>query len=308
MLISFQAFSWECKAKELLTDSFLQALTKHKQPIKYLNNRRLYVTDTGKYMNGLLLTIKDMRKFCTIQDDEGHIKLTAHELKKNEQVADFNFFVFDKTSSCGMYQHYYHSCSLPAFNVILKAIYSEILKFRKNKELEENPEKKEDKKFLAYLQKKYAGTMLWSIIERKDNFINRVKLLKELSAIEFEYSVLETEAKPYEPLYPYLKRAKHTMSFKTDEGASQAVATAAEWMSGQNFKKAKAFGLDANGNDVTYKLFNDFDKFATHDYDELVPSLSLDQSNIKDSINNNKIILALQQAYEDAALKHAAKP
>lgn len=305
MIISFQAFSWECKAKELPVHSFINVLTSHTKPINYFENRKLYVTTDGSYINGLLLTIKDMRKFCTILNEEGKVKLTAHELRKNEQVADFNFFIFDPVKSRGMYQHYYHSCSLPAFNVIAKSIYNEILKRYKDIEINKHPGSKEDLKFLAAMRKKYFGTLHWSIIERKGKFEERIRQLRELTAIEFEYKVLETEEQPFEPLYPYLKRAKHTMSFNTGGGAAKKIAAVANWFSEQEMRKAKVVGLDEHGVEVTYKLFNDYDKFATFNYDDLVPSLSLDRDDVENSINNNAVIKSLQQEYADSVIKKA---
>lgn len=49
---------------------------------------------------------------------------------------------------------------------------------------------------------------------------------------------------------------------------------------------------------MTYKLFNDFDRFNEFDYDDMVPSLKLDPQNIQQSILNNKIIGELKITIE----------
>lgn len=57
--------------------------------------------------------------------------------------------------------------------------------------------------------------------------------------------------------------------------------------------RAVAKGEDEHGAETVYKLLNDFDSFATYEYDNLVPSLMLDQANIHSSISKNKIVSEL---------------
>ncbi len=308
MIISFQAFSWNCKANELPINDFAQVLTSQRKPIEHRGNRYLYINKSGQYLNGLVVTIKDMRRFCTILQEEGRVRLTAHQLSRNEQVADFNFFIFDMKKCKGMYQYYYHSCSLNAFNVIAKSLYAAFLSHRKNTEIDTHD--KDDKdytKFLERMRKKYAGTLHCAIIERQGAFEERIRRMKDITAIEFEFQSLNVEEVPYAPLFPYLSKSKHTMSFTAGSQTTEKVSSIANWFSTHRMTKAKAVGLDANGEEIVYKLFHDYDKFATLDYDALVPSLSLDKDDAERSINENAIIKRLRAEYEKSSLRMAVE-
>ena len=47
-----------------------------------------------------------------------------------------------------------------------------------------------------------------------------------------------------------------------------------------------------------YKLLNDFDSFASYDYNDVVPSLMLNSENIYNSISQNEIIAKLISEYQ----------
>ena len=109
MKIVFQAFHWDCQCPAFSLVSFLHELnqmngTKIKQRILY------FIKEDDDLWVGLVLTIKDMRKFVTLVESREELKLDVHELSEGEKIADFNFFVIRPESGFGLYQHYHHSC------------------------------------------------------------------------------------------------------------------------------------------------------------------------------------------------------
>lgn len=304
MQIYFQAFAWTSKCTELPISAFIQMLTSDAKPIK-IKNRNLYIHKKNGIINGLLITIKDMKKFCKIIRQGGNIKLTAHTLANNENVADFNFFTFDENMGRGLYQYYHHSCALTAFNTIAKMKYRDYLADKKKIELENNQDRAKDKKYLAKMEERFTGYLQTTIIERKGNFIERVKKMKDISNIEFEFDSLEYEQNEFSPIATHIKKSKHSLTLSQSTSKLDKVAATARLFLDNTMRKARVVGLDEEGNDVAYKLMNDFDRFASFEYDDLVPSLSLDSNDVEASVDENEIIKRLHATYSKSALSRA---
>lgn len=92
-----------------------------------MGSRKIFFIDNNGYYAGLILTIKNMKKFVTLIDKKAEITLDIHELNSNEKIADFNFFIINPQTGLGMYQHYHNSCSLATFNSISRKFYNEIV-------------------------------------------------------------------------------------------------------------------------------------------------------------------------------------
>ncbi len=304
MLISFQAFSWVPKSSELPMTSFVDALCKASKPINY-RNRKIYFHKEGGLVNGLVVTVKDMKKFCTLLDDGAQIRLTPHQLGKHEKVADFNFFVFDERNGRGLYQYYHHSCSLLTFNVISRKMYRTKVEHLKKQYLEKHEDKKDDKKFLLATGKKFAGYLDTSVIERKGAFAERIMTMKDIASIEFEFDSLDFEQTAYAPVAAFIRKARHSVSLVNAGSKAEKVMGTARLFMDNQMRMAKVEGLDKDGHDVIYKMFHDFDRFGQYEYDDLVPALNLDSSNATKSINGNMIIERLRNVYNGSALSQA---
>lgn len=306
MLISFQAFSWSPKSSELTLDSYADALCKVSKPIVY-RNRRIHFHENDGLLNGLVVTVKDMKTFCTLWDDGAQIRLTPHQLNMFEKVADFNFFVFDKKNGRGLFQYYHHSCSLLTFNIIARTLYRARLDRLKQGFIDKNDGKKDDQKFLREVGKKFAGYLDTSVIEKKGSFSERIKTMKDVNRLEFEFESLEFEQSAYAPVAAYIKKSRHSVSLSAEVSKLEKVSGAARLFSENPMKSARVEGLDKDGNDVVYKMYHDFDRFGQYEYDDLVPALNLDSSNAVASINGNRIIERLRQTYLKSALAQAIK-
>ena len=116
MEISFQGFHWDCQSPKFGLPQFLNRCQRING--KEYRKRLTYFVKNGNLWNGLVLTIKDMRRFVTLKESGQDVTLDAHQLGSDERLADFNFFVLDEKSCFGLYQHYHHSCSLNTFNGI----------------------------------------------------------------------------------------------------------------------------------------------------------------------------------------------
>ena len=296
MKIVFQAFHWDCQCPAFSLVSFLHELnqmngTKIKQRILY------FIKEDDDLWVGLVLTIKDMRKFVTLVESREELKLDVHELSEGEKIADFNFFVIRPESGFGLYQHYHHSCSLNLFNYLVKKRYNgmriAIHSAEKQRLENANAKKSTIKKEL----KKYTGKFTPTIVERKGSFVDRVKELQDTNSAELEFRQINFSNNPLQPIQAHLKTVKYKMSFSSTTSTLDKVRSLSSIIQSNDFKKATVEGIDENGNDVVYRLFNDFDRFQEYDYEDMVPSLNLDPDGLTDSILQNTIVSELKSVF-----------
>ncbi|MFC4677481.1 hypothetical protein [Desulfovibrio legallii] len=295
MNINFQAFKWRCNCSALPMEKFLaeNALLNGIN----LNNRILYYIEGDDFWRGLVLTVKNMKKFTKIVNSSGKIRLDIHKLEKNEHIADFNFFIIDKNTGCGMYQHYHNSCSLNIFNAINKDRYLKIKnKLYEDAKIQLENENKPLKQIKNDL-KIFNETIECSIIERNGSFVERVALMKSAKEAEIEFEILDTTKDEFVAIMPHMRRLKYQLFFNKESPMNLLIEGLTRTFKGAKLKKAKVVGIDEHGNDAVYKLLNDFDRFGSFDYEAMVPALSLDQDKVKESINENLIISKLIEAY-----------
>ena len=305
MDITFQAFSWESKANQLSLSSFVDYLSRLQQPFKYKECRLFNVRRQGNTVIGLVITVKSQKKFCTLVTEQNNLTLTAHELRSNERVADFNFFIFDLTKSIGLYQYYHQSCALTNFNILMQSLFYDVLSGKENHEIQATDASQRTGHFFDRLRRKYAGRLAWSIIERPGVFADRVARMRDISNFEFEFGETGTEGGTFSPLAPYVKRFKHSLAAIQTGSAVEKVSAFAGWIRESHLNKARIIGLDESGTDVIYKLYHDFDMFARYGYDDMVPSLQLDPNNVVQSLLENKIVAELQRVYAATSLSRA---
>jgi hypothetical protein len=60
-----------------------------------------------------------------------------------------------------------------------------------------------------------------------------------------------------------------------------------------NPKTATVFGHDADGHDVTYRLFNDVDVVEILDFDQITQALQIDSNNVAATMSASPVITAL---------------
>lgn len=296
MKIVFQAFHWNCQCPAFTLVSFLHKLnqmngTKVKQRILY------FIEESEDLWVGLVLTIKDMRKFVTLVESREELKLDVHKLSEDEKIADFNFFIIRPESGFGLYQHHHHSCSLNLFNYLVKKRYNDMRTaiYLSEKERLESVNTKKSK--INNELKKYRGKFTPTIVEKKGSFVDRVKELQDTNSAELEFRQINFSNNPLQAIQAHLKTVKYKMSFSSTTSRLDKVRSLASIIQSNDFKKATVEGIDENGNDVVYRLFNDFDSFQKYDYEEMVPSLNLDPDELTDSILQNTIVSELKSVF-----------
>ena len=92
------------------------------------SERRIYFSRdaSADYAHGLVVTVKDQKAFCKFVKEKGTFKISVETLVGEDKLMEFNFFVINKNNGLGIYQQYFHSCSLGVFGGYLKEDYRQI--------------------------------------------------------------------------------------------------------------------------------------------------------------------------------------
>ncbi len=94
MKISLLKFSWTVGNGLSAKDLFAEVEWQHGQKIKFNDFQRMVFSERkGDYYRGLLLTIKDQKKFCEMQKKGETLKIKVRSLAQGSDLVEFNFFV-----------------------------------------------------------------------------------------------------------------------------------------------------------------------------------------------------------------------
>lgn len=255
-------------------------------------DRIIVISKKGDYWIGVTIKIKDVKSFCKLTNSSGVIELTSQDLEGNDRIVDVNFFVINKKTGKGLYQHYHQSTWVNSFCKILQFRHREICESSKaliNKKAEvENWSPKKTKKELS----RFNSGLTYGIIPKPGDFPEFVRQMELVRKIQFEYKTEPESYSPMQALRKEAKRVSHIFSFgsRAKQAADQIrnrIAKAAE--NGQ-FKRARVEGIDPSNVEVVYNLDKNYDYFSEYDYDEAIKDADLKFSNIIESLDNSPMI------------------
>lgn len=259
-----------------------------------VSNKVIVLGQVGEFWTGVMLTIKDVKAYCAMKKEGGNFTISAKMLDDNSRMIDFNYFIICPTTGRGLYQHYFQSAMPNTFCNYCNTHYS---KLRSDKIISEigalGGEDVITAKDKKEIMRKYKGGFGYSTLSRPGSFLDSIKSLKEIKEFSYEISGLADEDNTYTPTSKYAKRAYHRFVI-SDGSPIKAVFEGIEKTLGMgDVGRAKVVGIDAFGNEDTYKLLNDYFTFEEFEYDDIVLKVSINSENITASLNGSDVISEL---------------
>jgi hypothetical protein len=130
--------------------------------------RRIYVSsgEAGGFARGLVVTVRDQKKFLRMAGQGQNVVIEVENLKGDQHLMEFNFFVLNKANGLGLYLHYHQSCSISIFGSFLQARYHTLS--RSGREVAEaalgdNP----NPKVVRDLRKEFSGRLAFAQLVSK---------------------------------------------------------------------------------------------------------------------------------------------
>lgn len=256
--------------------------------------RFLYTAEHDGHHVGLLITTKNHNKFLEFRRDKMSAKLETRDVTEGSKLADFNFFAINKQTGRGIYQYYHHSCSLNTFGTLCKSHY-ETLKAQRvaaaKKQL--GALKQSDEKAI---NKRFAGTLKWNAVVRKETFDKLVSQLKSIKAITVSLATLAHEETVFTPLAREAKKMIHRFTFARGTPVGHLVKGVRSFMKQADVETAKVEGVGEDGLDQVIKLINTPDFFGEFDFDSVADMMTITPNDFVSSTFLKQIIKAAKEA------------
>ena len=256
--------------KEKSKTNFFDSLTKTSNHVfKYGSFERILNCHKHKdFYLGILVTISDQRGFCLLKRDASGFLVSKEDLEKNENLMNFNFFIWNEKSKRGLFQEYYRAANISTFSKILEYKYNDFC----DKELQDLTGDEKSK------ERKAMGLLDFATLVTGQGFY---KELAELDKINnFEFYVLD-DAQAIETFVPnaqdYIQSDKRKVVFKRSfvTRISSCVSIIREALNSAGSNKASVSGKTKDGHKRSIKMDTDKNKsfFREEDFDSLLTSL-----------------------------------
>lgn len=276
MQVRFLGFSFKSEASTLSLDEYIDyMLDQHDKPYKLgEHNRFLFFNKTydKKYYVGLLVTVKDQKTFCELVKKSGKLVVKVNELDGNSNLMDFNFFVINKATGFGMYQHYHQSCSLNSFGYFNYRRFSEYRKSKVDVEIAEIADVTDAKE--RAIKRKYKGFLKWEILVRKERLKDLIEELKRVKAFEYTFAALTVDEPEFKPIKEFVKKERKAWAFSPRTPIQKLAKAISDMVGSKNIESGKVIGVDSDGIDRVLRITDNPDNFGEYSYDEVAPRIN----------------------------------
>lgn len=288
MLVRFLGFSMVSEVEAYSFDSYINTMKEgcysfedgeHERVI-YFNN-----THSPDYYVGLLVTIKDQRTYCKLVNESGKLHVEVTALASDANLMDFNFFVINKATGTGLYQHYHQSCSINYFGALNAKKFAEMRGIHLERALKiaskgKNLSRKEDKA----IRNQHRGHLNFEVLVRKENLKALIEELARVQEFEFSFAALTVDEPEFKPLQNHVRKERHSISFVQGSPVSVLANQITKIITAKDIEDGKITGIDASGVPRVFRIANNPDNFGEFDYDDVAPKINeLDISKFESS-------------------------
>jgi len=245
---------------------------------------RQYMEVDGTRLNlctGIILRTKDSRTLTTMEKNSQKFSVLTEELKAGTSLIDFNHFIINEANGMGLYQTYFHSVTLPYFMNILRKRFS---KFSHTPAVKSIDKSKSD----PFRCEQYIT---------RENLITMVQEMRKISKIEYKV-VAGAEDSTFATASNEIKYIRKTIAYDLKVSRlSQIISRITSALKGRdnNFDQVWVHGQSGEGEDIVYKLSNDYGYFAQHDYDMTARDIKLDSADVSKSLKSSQPICQMKQ-------------
>lgn len=300
MLVRFLGFSLKQKGAITLESLFSSLGSTTFEPEKNKEGGRFVFTDTEsneKYFLGLIVTVKSQRTFCELKSLPAGFKVVVNGIDEKSSLMEFNFFVVNKNSGLGIYQHYHQSCSTNNALYILKSHHNSLL--REERERHADSLVAEKGISIAAARKSALkvvnSTISSAVLIRKESLKKILEEMKKIKAMEVDFDYLIPIVEEFKPLTATVRRQRERFAFYSTANVSSLVKPIVDAFRAKEVKSGRVFGVDENGVDRIIRISENPDNFGEFDYDDVASKINdLDVQ----SFQSSWVIKALLEASE----------
>lgn len=234
------------------------------------------------YYLGLVATVKDQRRFCQLQENgTDALEIVVNEPDQTKRLMEFNFFVVNRITNIGLYQHYHQSCSLREGMKVLGQHYRDYLQgYREAHVTKLVGEGVSQHRAESAARNHYKGSLKYTQLISPADLETMLDELSNISSLELEYSTLRVQQTAYTQLSNFAKKETHKVVFNRQNGVGKRLIDAI--MSSINAKSpdsGRVIGTDESGWERIIRIDSNPYTFGEFDFDEVAAKIH--QLNIK---------------------------
>lgn len=266
-------------------------------------NRVVALTRLENYWGGVLLTIKDMKAFCKIKKNGVRFTVTPEELQDNASMVDFNFFIIHPETGRGLYQHYHQSPASNTFCQVCQRQYNFYKTGLIEADLNEAGGDALTENQKVEIKKKYKGRLTYNTLVRPDSFEDCLDQINRALSFSFELDTITANERQFTAATEFADRLTHKVIFTKKTWTESVRESIAATIRNDPLKRATIKGIDNLGEEVVFKLTNDYAYFDEADYHELISSVEIDSENIVESIRRSHVTKFLVEVASDGSAR-----
>lgn len=299
MKVRFFGFTFETVSKNLTIDQW--ASHTHQNPpnlSSVVQGQRLLLIDDAvnpKYRIGLVVTVKDQRRFCQLISNAAGVVLRVNELDKDSGLMDFNFFVIHKKTGAGLYQHYHQSCSVVSFCELARKSFGSFREQKVESLFKALPSKDQSIENRAKIENENSGRLKWTQLVRQEALEALIAEFDKIKSFEYLLTTPFVAEKEFRPLEDHIRAKSTRIGFATGTPIKLAASAIASFVRSGEAKRGKVEGVDSEGNPQYISILNNPDNFGEYEFDDVAAELNnLNLSQFYDSWVVQELLTACQ--------------
>lgn len=239
--------------------------------------RRIYFdkNDGSNYAHGLVVTVRDQKAFCKLIEDNGNWVINVESLQGDDKLMEFNFFIINKSNGLGLYQHYFHSCSMGVFGGYLRTDYREISDQRCQDAIHASEQTgRHTNAKEAAIKRDHRGQLEVATLVHSGSLSSVLQDFDRINSFEYEFAELEAIRDVAEPLSPYVRRRKEVVTFEREQNV-RTLANAVQRAVNLIQPRAGRVHVETeDGDALSLQLENIPEHFGEYDYDDVARQLN----------------------------------
>lgn len=240
------------------------------------NERRIYFDGESDptFARGLVVTVRDQKAFLRLIEENGNLVINVETLRGEDKLMEFNFFLINKSNGVGLYQQYFHSCSVGAFGGYLKSYYRQISDDRMadavraaaaGQQLNANEERR--------IRRAHRGSLEVATLVHRGTLEAILSEFQKIKSFEYEFAELEAIRDVAQPLSPFVRRRKETVTFIQNTvvaHVAQAIQRAVDLV---RPRSGRVHVETIEGDLLSIQLENVPENFGEYDFDDVAQQL-----------------------------------
>lgn len=278
MLVRLVGFQFAVEGKgELSLTSFANSIAAVNPgvPDESGSKRLLFLNDQhhAEYCAGLVVTVKDHRSYCELVNSDGSLLVKVNELDHGSNLMEFNFFVFNKKTGAGLYQHYHQSCSVNSFGDFAKRLFLEYKKESRQAALDAVGNSATKAKE-AEIRARFGNKLAFSVLVRKEALKDLIEEMQRVKAFQYALATPEVPQDEFAPLKPFIRMKSERLTFSVKTPLISVAQAIQAFVSGNHMSRGSIEAVDEDGINRVIKIMDNPDSFGEYDFDDLVPTLN----------------------------------